>query len=1081
MLGFAKIAGGMPSSTGSMTDHLMNQTLSPEQARLAAYYGRGMVQDNEMLTWAQMVADGVASYSEALDVLLQKHIRDGGDLDQLEAAEERIGKRLADLAYRVQEGLQDAPLAIVRPDIHPLALAGLGIEADGLLSREEINALLAGRRADGELIDGKQYAPERKLPVDPKTGEERFSTPIGSYDFCPTPDKSVSVAWAFAGPVEQAMIYNAHIEAAREAVGYIASEVGKVRLGKGGKDGTEDGHVAWLEFTHHTSRRVQIKDGDITRDAGPGDPDLHTHFLVPNAVFGESGKVGSLDTAAIGGFIFEADAFYHARLGQKLRDAGFEIELDHKTGAARMPIVPEDVRTLFSKRTNAGEALARKMAVDEGLDWDALAPEQRATRTKNATQSFEQKQKGGKDDVADMADWRRQAKEVAGWEPGSLQLYGPPPPPLTPGQRIRQAYEVALPHLAEKLEQNSVITHWDLRVAALRGLVHTGNDGLVDVSAVTKLMATEGVIQNGEKTALVWGQEAGKRHQSITTTLHQSDEREFIRLMRSAAADKSGAIPRAMLRQKVQESGLDFSDAHGKAQREAIYRLGHGGRFGIVIGAAGMGKSASLSPLVAAWKEEGREVYGASLAWRQADDLADAGIDKRNVKAFSVLIDAIEAGEIKLTRNSVVAVDEWGMLGTRSGLALLRAREKHGFSIVALGDDKQCASIEAGPIIDLSRRALGVKNVPEILTTKRQKTEREREIVGLLREGRAAEALSMKRADGTAELVHGGRAGVIARVAKLYAERLAATGQAPGISAPTNQDAHDISAAVRIERRTMGLIGADVWTVKATDGTREYNLPLAPGDRVRLFQSTGATYANGRGGPIGRNGTVLEVVDAGAAGLTLKNDKGRVGFIDWDKLANGNRIRLAYGDAMTINTAQGSSRGEQISAFPDGTDRVVGQQAYSSLTRHFYVSHLVTSDQAERIAVQKRRPINDTREITDADKWANVARSFAHQPEKDSAIALSERIRGLRQGGIKVFQKALLPAQPGQRVGNASSQGPEIAQARKIEIPKNVQAIRQVIQQGVEHMRQSVSRRVQMPPTPARRMQPPTQGPRLRI
>jgi hypothetical protein len=171
----------------------------------------------------------------------------------------------------------------------------------------------------------------------------------------------VSVAWAFAGPVEQAMIYNAHIEAAREAVGYIASEVGKIRLGNGGKDGAEDGHVAWLEFTHHTSRRVQIKDGDITRDAGPGDPDLHTHFLIPNAVFGESGKVGSLDTAALGGFIFEADAFYHARLGQKLRDAGFEVELDHKTGAARMPIVPDDVRTLFSKRTNAGEALARKI------------------------------------------------------------------------------------------------------------------------------------------------------------------------------------------------------------------------------------------------------------------------------------------------------------------------------------------------------------------------------------------------------------------------------------------------------------------------------------------------------------------------------------------------------------------------------------------------------------------------------------------------------------------------------------------------------------------------------------------------
>jgi conjugative relaxase-like TrwC/TraI family protein len=850
------------------------------------------------------------------------------------------------------------------------------------------------------------------------------------------------------------MIYSAHIEAAREAVSYIAGEVGQIRLGDGGKDGSEPGHVAWLEFTHHTSRRVQIKEGDITRDAGPGDPDLHTHFLIPNAVFGESGKVGSLDTAAIGGFIFEADAFYHARLSQKLREAGFEVELDHKTGAARMPIVPDEVRTLFSKRTNAGEALARKMAADEGLDWDALAPEQRATRNKNATQSFEQKQKGGKDDVADVADWRRQAKEVAGWEPGSLQLYGPPPPPLTPEQRIRQAYEVAVPHLAEKLEQNSVVKHYDLRIAALRGLVHTGNDGLADVSAVTKIMATEGVQQNGQQTAIVWGQEAGKRYHSITTTLHQSDEQEFIGFMKSAAADSSGAIPRSLLTQKIRDSGLDFSDKHGQAQRAAIERLGSGGRFGIVIGAAGMGKSTALKPLVAAWREQGRDVYGASLAWRQADDLTDSGIDPRNVKAFSVLIDGIETGKIKLARNSVVAVDEWGMLGTRSGLVLLRARERLGFSIVALGDDKQCASIEAGPIIDLSRRALGKEQVPEILTTKRQKTEREQKIVGLLREGRAAEALDMKREDGTAELAYGGRAGVIARVAKLYAERLAATGQAPGINAPTNQDAHDISAAVRIERRALGQVGPDAWTVKATDGTRNYNLPLAPGDRVRLFQSTGATYENGRGGPIGRNGTVLEVVDANAAGLTLKTDKGRIGTVDWNKMACGNRIHLAYGDAITINTAQGSSRGEQISAFPDGADRIGGQQAYSALTRHFYASHMVSSEQAERMAVQKRRPINDTHEITEVDKWANVARSFAHQPEKDSAVALSERVRGLRQGGIKMLQKAFLPAEPGHRVGNASSRGPEVTQERKLAISTTAPALKQVILRGIDRTRE---------------------------
>ena len=66
-----------------------------------------------------------------------------------------------------------------------------------------------------------------------------------------------------------------------------------------------------------------------------------------------------------------------------------------------------------------------------------------------------------------------------------------------------------------------------------------------------------------------------------------------------------------------------------------------------------------------------------------------------------------------MDRDSVVAVDEWGLLGTRQALELLRLRERHGFKIVALGDlDKQCQSIEAGAIIDLSRRALGAEQVP---------------------------------------------------------------------------------------------------------------------------------------------------------------------------------------------------------------------------------------------------------------------------------------------------------------------------------------------------------------------------------
>ena len=87
MIGFAAIAGGAPSSVGAMTDHLLNQTLAQDQARLAAYYSRGMVPDRDMEEQARQVADGRATYAEGLDALVQTYLRDGGDPDLLEAAD----------------------------------------------------------------------------------------------------------------------------------------------------------------------------------------------------------------------------------------------------------------------------------------------------------------------------------------------------------------------------------------------------------------------------------------------------------------------------------------------------------------------------------------------------------------------------------------------------------------------------------------------------------------------------------------------------------------------------------------------------------------------------------------------------------------------------------------------------------------------------------------------------------------------------------------------------------------------------------------------------------------------------------
>jgi len=319
----------------------------------------------------------------------------------------------------------------------------------------------------------------------------------------------------------------------------------------------------------------------------------------------------------------------------------------------------------------------------------------------------------------------------------------------------------------------------------------------------------------------------------------------------------------------------------------------------------------------------------------------------------------------------------------------------------------------------------------------------------------AADALDMKRADGTAEMVYGGREGVVDRVSAIYAERLQATGQTPTISAPTNVDAHQISMAVRAERRKLGLLGPDLHSIKAIDSDgRNYNLALAAGDRVRLFRSTGANF-EGRGGNIGRNGTVLEVVGVDQDGMTLRTSAGKVGAVAWDTLRHklSGRMMLAYGDATTIHTAQGSTANEHIFALPGGSEAVTKGLGYVASSRHRHVAYLVTSEMAEREGVRARRPLNDDQGISLADKWANVARSLSYQPVKDTATALAERVQEMRQGTVRSFQKTLLPAAIGPK--KFPSNGHEIAAMRRSDISLPAHVV-----QMIRELPQAVSRRI---------------------
>jgi hypothetical protein len=595
--------------------------------------------------------------------------------------------------------------------------------------------------------------------------------------------------------------------------------------------------------------------------AGFGWRELHTHTAVFNAVLTETGRMGGLWLDQSDGRVKEWGALYQAYLATNLRKHGVDVVLDDRTEMARLTAVPERVTEHFSKRTLGGTAAARAYAAEQGLYWDTLDADRKV---------------GG--DLSDAAAWRLAAAEI-GYQHRSILRPERKQNEASREDRLEAAYRAALPVFDKELQRRAAVEGADARLAAAKGLIASGVESPADVNAVTKAMRERGVMRRGERTSLIWGDvkgENGRDKVGITTTPHRNEELVLVANTRAAGQDRTAALTPTQIAAAVKRfPDLDFTSEHGKAQRAVTEQLGTGGRLAAAIGVAGSGKSTLLKLPVDAWQQDGRQVHGIAPAWRQSDDLTEAGITAGNTRAVESFLRSVERNRLQLGAKSVVVMDELGLLGTRQFNDLLRAQKEHGFQIAAIGDPKQMQSVEAGAVVDLLRRALGDKAIPTLETSARQVEQEERETTLMFRNGETAAAVQRKLENRTLRVTPGGYEEAVQSVVDLWQQRREANAGRErfsiSISAPTNHDAHQISIAIRDKRRALGEVGADWITVPATNGAgagaRTYDLALAEGDRVRLFERTNACFLDaGKGGNIGRNGTVLEVAAVKAEG-----------------------------------------------------------------------------------------------------------------------------------------------------------------------------------------------------------------------
>ena len=905
-----------------------------------------------------------------------------------------------------------------RPDMPAPIAQAIGIDITRPPRDAELDRLFEAKRADS----GEAWS--------------EYPRKISAYDLTIAPHKSVTLAAEFAvTPAEAAAIWHAIDRSNDATMRYVARELGWARKGNGGEDGADPGAVGWVSFRHHTARpTLHVQDGPtgatyLADVPVPGDPHAHIHNALFNIVVTEDGRIGSLDTQRLHARVHEFGAYFQARLAAELRALGIRTAYDRKEEAFVLPAIPERVSAAFSKGRRKRELDARAFAERQGLDWDGLAAERKFKLLQVAGLAERLAKDAGKND---REIWEQQARDLD-WEHTTV-LESAEPTQLVDAERYDRAYAFAARHLAKEFHTASVIDYCKLRTYAARGLIQTGISGIQDIDRVVELLEQRGIRFRGEHAALIVGLSGTAVRVTHTTQIRI--EEDVTRRARAAATQRTGALTIEAVAAAIRASNLDFTREpdHGDAQRAAIYALATGGNLSVLTGAAGAGKTALLKPLVAAYKADttfsgqGREVIGLATAWRQAHALRDAGIDRSY--ALSRFLRRVEAQKVPLSENTVLVIDEISQIAPRPFLRLLELQARHGFVIKGMGDREQVQAIEAGDTIELLRRVLPQAAMPALHTTVRQigrserETRRLREIASLFRQGKAAEALAMKRDDGTAHLVGGDYGQVVDRIADLYIERrdlLLGSGAKYGItiSTLTNDDAGQISQAVRRRLKARGEIGDDEIVYPAVDQRGEiYDLALATGDKVRLFRQT-AALIDGKRGIIGNNGDVVTIVGQSASVLMLREDKGRVGKVEWRRLRDPetNRLLLGFGHALTIDSAQGITSGEHINALPRGTAGITAFKAYTAESRHITQVWTMISEAATLEAVKTARPLGDQEPITLQHLWDNVAADMSEKPYKALAVDLLAMLRRDHEKAVDGFIRADLRLQTQRAAG----------------------------------------------------------------
>ncbi|MGP5242206.1 MULTISPECIES: MobF family relaxase [Corynebacterium] len=570
-----------------------------------------------------------------------------------------------------------------------------GVDTTQSVALAEFLGVSSGEQIDGASVRG--WFNRMRAPSGAKLGRKPGPTTLPGYDLTFCAPKSVSVLWGLTdSPSVRAAVDAAHAAAVSAAMEYVTEHAAYTRR-------RVDEDTVLVERTRGLSG-VKYEH----RTARSGDPHVHSHVLLSNRQLCADGKVLSLDGVNVYHEARAGGMIYQATLRAELSDAlGVEWGQTVNGCADILGLDDPEMLEAFSTRTREldqwrdthGVAAdgddAEESAVDVSAAGLARIAQKKTRQTKDLQTSLAeheqqwQVQLRGVPQAAEVREFIDRIDPTGTGTPAESDGA-----PAVTGGGFPSVDEV----LAAVSAERSTFTRADL-VEAAAALVGPGV-AANQVRASVERIADEAIASTSAWSvtpdqARSFDRSKREGSQRFTTSVVVAEVDRGIDLATApTVAQVSVGQARSMIHPVPGELSVQQADA-------MVSVVTSQSRASVVVAPAGSGKTSSMKAAHAVWSAAGCQVVGLAPTGKAADVMTGENVADTSstiAKAFrrvDGLDPAAAAGVLGWDQDTVVVVDEAGMVATPDVVRLLEVATAADARVVLVGDPHQYSAVKA--------------------------------------------------------------------------------------------------------------------------------------------------------------------------------------------------------------------------------------------------------------------------------------------------------------------------------------------------------------------------------------------------